>query len=285
MYRKASWKIGAAGIAMLFTVSVWLIPDASIAASHVQKASKSMNKTDVLGLTIAGDSPASLLYYPIRPADVTLKVSTWLRHATSVTIHMPKSHVGVINAYVGPARMSFIDEQGNPITVYPAFYMSELHQHQNGGPITTRFPYPGVLAYQDGSHTMYLKSIPLYNWLKEDTWKSAFLMESYTPTEQNAVHAVASSQTWRWLFHDLFPTAPMPAVREIIPSGMTINGLSTLPVTCSTYLSQDGNDVRVSLSEVWNNGGQQHNWTFMVNLQGEIVSHTDSGNTPPQSQK
>ncbi|MCL6444682.1 MAG: hypothetical protein K6T83_14720 [Alicyclobacillus sp.] len=290
MSRKLLWGIGGLIIGTVIAGSA-LVDDKPAKATtsatvHGSKESAFHPPTEVLGVTIAGDSPASMWYYPSDVARVTLQVYNWLSHSTPVTVQMPKSNVGVVMDYAGPAQLSFTDGNGHHIMVYPAYYLADAHQNAYGGPIVKRYPFPGVVAYQDGSTTAYLKSPALYNWLKQDAWKSEFVSESYTPAEQRAIQAVSDSK-WHWLFRRLFPSRPCPAVRDIPRGGMTdVHGHTvTLPGTCATYVGPDGDNIRVSLTETWYNGKAQHTWTFVVSPQGKILSNTQSGDVAPQSWK
>lgn len=288
MNRIIRWSIGQLlGIGTIVGVSTYMPAQAAPSTTvSSPKVTAFHPPTEILGVTIAGDSPASPWYYPLHSATTTSLVYNWLSRSTTVPVQVPKSNAGLVMDYAGPAELSFTDENGHHIMVYPAYYLADAHKNVYGGPIVKRFPFPGIVAYQDGPNTVYLKSPALYSWLKEDTWESEFVMESYTPAEQKAIRLVSTSQ-WHWLFRKLFPSIPSPAVRDL-PHGGPIfaRGHSfTLPGTCTTYVQPDGDNIRVSLTEIWYHGRAQHTWTFVVSPQGEILKTGQSGDMAPQSWK
>ena len=105
--------------------------------------------------------------------------------------------------------------------MYPAYYLADEHKNAYGGPIAKRFPYPGVVAYENGSQTEYVKTPGLYRWLKTDAWEKQSVIEAYTPEERQAIDSVSATGAtgWHWLFQRLFAPSPGPAIRNLPHGG------------------------------------------------------------------
>ena len=168
--------------------------------------------------------------------------------------------------------------------MYPAYYLADEHKNAYGGPIAKRFPYPGVVAYENGSQTVYVKTPGLYRWLKTDAWEKQSVIEAYTPEERQAIDSVSATGAtgWHWLFQRLFAPSPGPAIRNLPHGGPLSFSHSALPGTCATYDSLDGHDILVRPTEEWYNGNAKHTWTFLVSSKGKIIHSAQSGDNAPQ---
>jgi hypothetical protein len=244
--------------------------------------------TSVQGIALAGDGPSASWYFPTDPAVVTKQVYTWLQAATPTKVEMPKENGRLITVgNIGPARLSFTNQAGHRITVFPAFYI--VQGDAKGNPSMTQFSpsyFPNVLAYQEGGQTIYLQSPGLYAWLKNNQWASEFQPESYTDIDKKAIQAALASP-WGSVLQGLAPTVPDVNVSQIPHGGPApLDGKSSLlPGTCTTQAQPQGINVRVKFSETWNNGNNEHTWTFIVAPDGRILSHSEAGDIAPQNWK
>lgn len=151
--------------------------------------------TYVQAVTLSGDTPAALWYYPKDAAKVTREVFTWLRAAVPAAAPtFPKPKRLLVMDYMGPAQLSFTGPKGVRVTVYPAFYLAEGRHH-----LVNAHYAPDVLAYvvnrrASSSSTTYLRSSALYGFLRDDpVWRVQFQLEAFTTAEQAAVAAVLVS--------------------------------------------------------------------------------------------
>ena len=210
-------------------------------------------------------SPAQMWYFPTNPAVVIAEVYNWLRLATPTAVHIPSQHGIFLMDYMGPAQLSFTDQSGRHITVYPAFYLKK-----SGHGITVHY-FPNIVAYQTGKHITYLTSPALYRYLHQDArWQAQFAMEADTSAQERAIHAVFSSPfaaTFRG-----FPTRPAVAARNVRQKNGTV-----IRATCTTQVVAQSKDMAVILRETWNNGKAEHTWRVVVSPEGAILSHSGSG--------
>ena len=266
MKRKLSIRIGAA-LCMALAGGAILLHGAGPQA-HASLVSPSRNPhapTVVQAVSLTGDSPAQMWYFPTNPAAVVSEVYNWLRISTPTTIHMPSQHGIFLMDYLGPAQLWFTDQSGRRVNVHPAFYLAK-----SGRGISVRY-FPNVVACQTGKHIDYLTSPALYRYLHRDAlWEAQFAMESETTAQERAIHAVFSSPS-RKAFRG-FPTRPAVAARNVRQKNGTV-----IRATCTTQAVAQGKDMTVILRETWNNGNAEHTWRMVVSPAGAILSHVSSG--------
>ncbi len=266
----------AVGLLFLVTVGAGTIVHADPVhnALHADAASASGSfhaPRAVQGISLASDTPGQMWYFPANPAAVTSQVCRWLQTATPTTVHIPSQKGIVLADYLGPAELYFTDQAGRQVVVFPAHYLTDSKR----GDIVLRY-FPGVVAYEDGHHTLYLHSPELYRYLRQDAvWKSQFVMESYTAAQQKAIHAVFAS-TWGRGFRG-FPTTPGVAAISIFGKG----GSTPVYATSTTRALPDGKNIDVVFEETWANGMAMHTWDFVVSSGGGILRHNDSGKPAP----
>ena len=266
MKRTLSTRIGAALCTALTSGAILLHGGAAQAyTGPVSPARNPHAPTVVQAVSLAGDSPAQMWYFPKNPATVVAEVYQWLRHATPTAIHMPSQHGIFLEDYMGPAQLSFTNQSGRVITVYPAFYLAESNHR-----VAAHY-FPNVVACQTGKRITYLTSPALYRYLHLDAlWEAQFAMEVDTPAQERAIHAVFSSPL-RKDFRG-FPTRPAVAARNVRQKNGTV-----IRATCTTQAVAQGKDMTVILRETWNNGNAEHTWRMVVSPAGAILSHVSSG--------
>lgn len=266
MNSKLSIRIGAALCAALAGGAILLHGAGPRAhASVVSPPRNPHAPTVVQAVSLAGDSPAQMWYFPTNPAAVVSEVYNWLRIATPTTIHMPSQHGIFLMDYMGPAQLSFTDQSGRLITVYPAFYLAKSTDR-----IAAHY-FPNVVAYRAGKHVTYLSSPALYRYLHHDAlWQAQFAMEADTPAQERAIHAVFASPfaaTFRG-----FPTRPAVAARNVRQKNGTV-----IRATCTTQAVAQGKDMAVIFRETWNNGKAEHTWRVIVSPTGAILARDSTG--------
>lgn len=154
--------------------------------------------TSIKTVAITDDTPASFWWVPNNQNSVLSQVSSWLNTAIPYAEEIPQSqNVGPSNGYVGPSRLYITTSDKKDISIYPAYYEGDNGKTDNAtyevnGVITkTEIPeyqtqcVQDVLVFDNGENITYLKSEPLYNWLKNDEWKSEFVPKTGTPVNIN----------------------------------------------------------------------------------------------------
>jgi hypothetical protein len=144
--------------------------------------------TSIQSVSISDDSPASIGWTPHNQKTILLQVSSWLNKATPYIYKIPQSQGPyVFHANIGPSELHILTSDKHQITIYPAYYIEKMgktdtaiSQDENGVVTTTENPefqvhyVQDVLVFDNGGDRTYLKSEPLYNWLKQDQWKLEF---------------------------------------------------------------------------------------------------------------
>jgi hypothetical protein len=121
-------------------------------------------------ISLIDDSPASSIWVP-RNQKITLsEITSWLHDATIYKGKIPNSqNVALFKANVGPSILyiSFYDKDN--ITIQPAFYLGSNNAHD--------IEYiTDVLQLNNHGQKNYIKSQKLFNWLKNNKWKTEFQM-------------------------------------------------------------------------------------------------------------
>lgn len=144
--------------------------------------------TSIKSIRINDDSAANIWWVPYNQKSVLSHVSLWLDSATPYTGKITQLYeVGIRNAYVGPARITLATGDNHLIVIYPAYYIEKSGKADTAisknkyGVVTTsenlefQVQYvKDVLVFNNKGIITYLKSEPLYNWLKQDQWKKEF---------------------------------------------------------------------------------------------------------------
>jgi hypothetical protein len=114
--------------------------------------------------------PGGFEYVPRRRdrTRVRHEVLQWLRQSEPVFALVPRSATGNFAEYFGPPSLGVWDRAwGADIT--PATWMTVNAQGQY-----TYHYVPGVVVFQQGWRTIYLRAPALDAWLKNSTWEPSF---------------------------------------------------------------------------------------------------------------
>lgn len=233
--------------------------------------------TTVQGISMTDNSPASMGYFPTDVTAVTANVYRWLNAAAPTHVVLPKQPNVPFEDYFGPSRLYFHDQNGDQITVAPAFY---IKHEQNSYHVAY---IPDVITYQDGNDVTFLGDAPLYKYIEGNQWTKQFAPESYSDDDTKAVQAVLQS-SWGGGFKGLFPT--MPSVKGVqLPQGgpdSPAGKANLMPATTTTYVKPEGSNREVVFTEEWGNGAHSRTWSFTVSKTGRILKHAVKGDLVPQ---
>ncbi|WP_026884706.1 hypothetical protein [Clostridium akagii] len=122
-------------------------------------------------VSLVDDSPAAFSWAP-RNQKITLsEITYWLHGATIYRGKIPKSqNVALFKANVGPSILNISYSNKVNITIQPAFYL--------GSKNALNIQYiRDVLQLNNDGKKSYIQSKQLFNWLKNDKWKTEFEMK------------------------------------------------------------------------------------------------------------
>lgn len=139
--------------------------------------------TSIKSVFIAEDSSGMTDWVPNNQSSVLAQVSSWLNTATLYTEEIPQSQViDTRYAYGGPSQLYLTTLDKKYVKIYPAYEVkigktdTEINV-VNGVATKTEIPeyqyqyFQDVLVFDNEGNITYIKSEPLYNWLKNDQWK------------------------------------------------------------------------------------------------------------------
>lgn len=121
-------------------------------------------------VTIIDNSAAAIIWIPKKPNDILDKVAIWLKNSSVYTEKIPNSQNSRLsNANIGPSVLSISTTQQSKISIKPAFYITL----DNGGSYKLNY-IDDILELDIDMQNSYIKSKPLYKWLKSDEWETEF---------------------------------------------------------------------------------------------------------------
>lgn len=140
--------------------------------------------TSIQSISISDDSRAGIFWIPHSQKAVSSQVISWLKKAIPYTRKVPQSQdVGTSNANIGPAILHIMTSDKHEIMIYPAYYIEKSERIDTSisenkpeivSPLFITQYVQDVIVFNNGGNISYLKSEELYNWLKEDHWKTEF---------------------------------------------------------------------------------------------------------------
>ena len=134
--------------------------------------------TSIQSIEISDDAPASWYWIPRNPKYVISQVLAWLKMATPDTEKVPSLPTVVMTDYLGPSRLYLTTPDNRRLSIYPAYYYTESVDEQNGWTLEQVHYVPDIVVLDENEKVVsYFKSEQLYNWLKNDLWKTEFAME------------------------------------------------------------------------------------------------------------
>ena len=131
---------------------------------------KSIANSGVINLT--DDSCASTFWIP-KAQNITLsEVTTWLQQAQPYKGKIPKSAQSrIFHGNIGPSALYISTSDKHEISIQPFYYLVSV-----GTGYKTCY-LADVLILDNDGHKGYIQSSQLYNWLKNDKWKTEFKMK------------------------------------------------------------------------------------------------------------
>lgn len=132
---------------------------------------KSIENSGVISL--ADDSPASFYWVPKNQKTTLYEVTSWLQQAKPYKGKIPKSqNVGMFNGNIDPSILYIKTSDEHEITIQPAFYLAP----SDGKSFVVHY-INNVLQLNNDKQKIYIQSSELFNWLKNDKWKTEFEMK------------------------------------------------------------------------------------------------------------
>lgn len=122
---------------------------------------------------LADDLPCQRCWAPKDQQAVLSKVASWLRQAQTYTDKIPESCTGIFNANFGPAVLSITTADHHTIAINPASYLTSSTISSNGKSYEMHY-VANVLKLSKDGQSSYIQSAELYDWLKNDNWKTEF---------------------------------------------------------------------------------------------------------------
>lgn len=132
---------------------------------------KSIANSGVASLT--DDSAASIWWVPKDKKTTLNEVTSWLQQAKPYKGKIPKSqNVGIFKGNIFPSKLYIKTSDEHEVTIQPAFYIAI----SNGKSSVVNY-INNVLQLKNGNQKIYIQSSELFNWLKNDKWKTEFEMK------------------------------------------------------------------------------------------------------------
>lgn len=120
-------------------------------------------------VTLTSDSYAAVICVPKDPHATLSKITDWLIQAKVYDQDIPRSTgTGIVNANLAPATLRIALSGQNEVTILPAYYIV------SGVNTFKKYFIKDVLQVNNSGAVGYIRSSPLYDWLKDDQWKSEF---------------------------------------------------------------------------------------------------------------
>lgn len=145
------------------------------ASGSVPSAAEWQSALKGASLTLGSDGAAIILMAPKNAQKTLAKVSVWLQASRPYTGDVPQTTDDVIfNGNIGPASLSIDTAQKQTLTLQPAWYIVPSDKPVGGYETYETRYVTNVLQLKKDNQTSYLTCKPLYDWLKNDTWKTEF---------------------------------------------------------------------------------------------------------------
>lgn len=124
-------------------------------------------------IRIADDSPASGEWTPKIRKNTLNEIITWLQQAKQYKEKIPKSQIPPerFKANIEPSTLFITTSDKHVITIQPAFYLS-LKKGVNSG-VQVKY-VTNILILKKDNQESYIQCTNLYDWLKNDKWKTEF---------------------------------------------------------------------------------------------------------------
>lgn len=125
-------------------------------------------------IIIADDKPDQTGWTPKKQEITLSKITSWLKQANLYKGEIPKPrNLGnkelVFNAYIGPSILNVFTSDSHNITIKPAYYIDK-----NDNNLYSAYYINNVLEFDYDGQKSYIESNQLFDWLKNDKWKTEF---------------------------------------------------------------------------------------------------------------
>lgn len=205
--RSSVWGAGAAAVGAVALVvggfyaytnhgtsTIHNLPGTTTASNNTNPTVKSTEFPTldaIQSISVSSDTAAQTIWITQNPKSVEKQVLAWLNNSPPFTGTIPSSQEqGLTNAYSGPAKLHMGTTGEQHIAIYPVFYRTKA----SNGMYQTKY-VQNVVAYDDGTHVVYLSCPKLYTWLKNDQWKTEFGPPSIPQTSSPYTGAQAAALT------------------------------------------------------------------------------------------
>lgn len=150
-------------------------PSAAASGSVPSSAAEWQSVLKGATLTLGSDGAAIIIMAPKNAQKTLAKVSAWLQASRPYTDDVPQSTFnGIFMANIGPASLSIDTARKQTLTLQPAWYIVPSDKPVGGYETYETRYVTNVLQLKKDDQTSYLTCKPLYDWLKNDTWKTEF---------------------------------------------------------------------------------------------------------------
>lgn len=128
---------------------------------------------DIQSVSLTSDSAGMVWMVPDNSAKITEQVINWLEKSKPVSVKLPKLKTNkewISHGYTGPAILYLNLKNKSTVTISPAYYLWTSSNRKS-----LEYHYlENIIKYKFNGTTLYFNSPLLYEWLKNDDWKSQF---------------------------------------------------------------------------------------------------------------
>jgi|GEM_PF-2403076 len=149
------------------------------AESHNNLPASNSLPATIQSISISDDSSAGSYWSPNSQNVVLSQVSSWLKTAKQYTTTIPASEAvdDIVHHNIAPSAMHITGSEHFETLIYPAWYVKIDGQKVDSSSLTYNIHYIEdvvVIIEARTNYISYLESRPLYNWLKNEEWKTEF---------------------------------------------------------------------------------------------------------------
>lgn len=122
-------------------------------------------------VSLTDDTAASIWWVPKNQKDILYEVISWLQRAKPYKGSIPEDQISaVVHANIEPSKLYITTSDKHVITIQPVFYLAS-----NDGKYQVCY-VAGILEFNNDKQKIYIQSNELFDWLKNNKWKTEFEM-------------------------------------------------------------------------------------------------------------
>jgi len=168
----------ASGLVMLEASTSSIMPNINSVPTSNQQTSYIL-PASIRSISISDDSPAGIYWSPNSQNSVLSQVSSWLKTSKPYAAAIPATEAvdAFVHHNIGPSVLHITGSDGFQTLLYPAWYTQINGQEVDAQSIGKYIHYVQdvvVLIEARTNKVNYLESVALYNWLKNEEWKTEF---------------------------------------------------------------------------------------------------------------